>query len=173
MLAYINLSIIGIVCLLIFYLDLRYREIWWGWFLILWLAIVTHKMNVMGMHDAFQFIPTNLMILGVQLLGVFIYVKLVKKTNLIDKQLGLGDVVFLVVLCFVFTPGIYLFFFLAVSILTILVFILITLFFEKKNIPLAGILSCFLCLMYVYFLCFQENSNNMYTLNVTDILHEH
>jgi hypothetical protein len=169
----IILGIICFLCLLIFFLDLKYREIWWGWFLILWLAILVHKINVMGIHQAFQFATTNLIILGVQLLGVWVYVKLIKKTNLIDKQLGLGDVVFLVVLCFVFTPDMYLFFFLSVSMLTIIAFIFISMFFEKKSIPLAGILSCFLCLTYIYFLCFQENSYNLYTLNVSNIIHDY
>lgn len=173
MLVYINLSIISIVCLLIFYLDLRYREIWWGWFLILLFAILAHKVSIIGLNGAFQFVLQNLIILGVQLVGVFLYVRLIKKNKLIDTYLGLGDIVFFVVLCFVFTPSVYLFFFLTVSILAILAFILINMFFEKESIPLAGILSCFLCLMYVYFFCFQENDNNMYTLNVTSILHGH
>jgi hypothetical protein len=162
---------IAISCFFISYHDLKYREVWWGWFLFLLLGVILHKYEALGLETLFTFLLYNLLILFVQLGGVQVYFWLKKgKGSIINTQIGFGDIVLLLVLTVVFTPDMYLVFFNAGALIAIAIYLVMSSYKVKYTIPLAGILSILLLVVYSVANYYCDIKGCFYYWTLSDIL---
>ena len=101
----------------------------------------------MLVSDYFYFF-INFLIIVINLLGVTVIISLKEQkiTNILKSHLGLGDVLFFIVITLVFSPFNFVFFYLG-SILLITIIAVFYLLFNKDKktlIPLAGAMSALL-----------------------------
>jgi len=147
---FILVTLLGVVV----YQDFKSREI--SWFLIPLLVIGFAVTALFKMHvlDFLSYLGVNITIVAVNLFGVTLLVSLKEKklTNILKNHLGLGDVLFFIVLTFVFSPINFVFFYLGSVFVITLIYSVIIIFFKGKNhlIPLAGAMSFLLIGILVY-----------------------
>ena len=94
----------------------------------------------------------NLAVLAVQIAGVIIYfsIKHKKFTNIINQQLGSGDLLFYVTVAFSFSPVNFILFSLGAYVMILAVFLVLKIFLGfRKSIPLAGCLAFFMMVVIV------------------------
>ena len=133
--------IVLLLLAVIVYQDFVSREVSAWCFLLLAIGFVYHHISCSGLE---QFALNSMVNVGfcvVQFLLLTIYfsIKNSQLVNITDNMLGLGDMVMLLVLCFVFTPLLFLVFFL----ISMMIAVFTGLYFQRKKqtIPLAGIQS--------------------------------
>ncbi len=124
--------------LLISYQDFKDRAVWW------WLFPLVMIMGVgkgWSPDDYFISIGFNLGFLLIQWLGLSLYfsVKHREWTNIIDRQLGLGDVLLLLGLATVFSPINFLLFYIVSIVFSLIIAIAFGWHKQGKTIPLAGL----------------------------------
>lgn len=143
----IKITLIGVL-LLIFWQDVKDREVYWFLFpLMAVCAGILHFLNISPI-TAMLNITINMIIVAVLLLSVFLYSNYRLKLHFFEA-IGLGDVLLFLGLSMTFST---------ISFVIILVFgllfSLITFLSVKKRakfkvVPLAGYLSLFFCLTYL------------------------
>ncbi|MFC1223748.1 hypothetical protein ACFE6N_08060 [Pedobacter sp. BG31] len=124
------------------YQDFKYRGIYWWMFPILFLLMTTATVQVLGFSGTVAQAGKSILFLALQfaVLTGYISIKQKKLTNIFDGFFGLGDLLFLVVLCVGFSFLNYVLFYL----LSLMFIILFTAIFgyqstaHGKKIPLAG-----------------------------------
>lgn len=124
------------------YQDFKYRGIYWWMFPILLLLMATATVQVLGFTATISQAVKSSLFLALQfvVLTGYISIKQKKLTNIFDGFFGLGDLLFLVVLCFGLSFLNYVLFYL----LSLMLIILFTAIFgyqstaHGKKIPLAG-----------------------------------
>lgn len=135
---------------LVIYQDFKSRAISWFLIPLLIIAFVIYGLLSLDMKQFATYFAINLSLLLINLLVVtlFISIKEKKLTNIIDKYLGLGDVLFFLVLATVFSPINFILFFIGSILLTTFVYGVIILVNKQKQmlIPLAGAMSVLLIL---------------------------
>ncbi|MDB3887378.1 hypothetical protein N9344_00330 [bacterium] len=134
------------------YQDFKSRSINWVLIPILFLAFVVKGFLEISYQELFNHFVVNILIVIVNLLGVTILISLKEKkfTNIIDTQLGLGDVLFFVVLAVAFSPINFLIFYLGSVFITTLIYGIIMLKNKEQTfIPLAGAMSIMLAFMLI------------------------
>jgi len=130
------------ILLFIFYQDLKYRAVNWIAFLAITLSGFFLSFHAVGLKNTLFNVLLNNGILLMQLLLVYLfyYVKSGMHTKIINKKLGLGDVLMLAALSFSFSPVNYIVF----VFLSLVASLLITMVKRnKQTIPLAGYLGLF------------------------------
>lgn len=143
-----------IPALIIFYQDIRCRAISWWTLPFLFVTLLPEGLASNSLMLLLENGTINLAVFIVELLFVFIYFSIKNKnlTNIFKSYLGLGDVLFFVVITPFFHP-MYFVLFQIVSLLIILIFSL-GYGFKKKDwtfkIPLAGILSILFYISFVF-----------------------
>ena len=127
--------------------DFKTRTIvWWSVFVFLILAIGIHYDYFNGFH--FQTIGSNLLFFTIQLACLWLYLSIKNKQliNLTQKYLGIGDILFFIPICFLFSL-INLIVYLVISLVIFLILGLLFFYISKSDetndptIPLAGGLS--------------------------------
>lgn len=152
--------------LLVIYEDFRYRAIHWIWIalffgLVLWIYPVNWTYSAL-----------NLFFLSLQLalLTVYFSIKNQKWINLFSAYLGIGDVVFFIPLCFIFSPINQIIFFIISLSLSLIGFLVFNIFSVKKSatIPLAGCMSLVFILLILlsYFLNIPLNNDDWYLVMI-------
>lgn len=136
----ILISLLGIMA----WQDFVFRSI--SWFLFPLLFILSVLYNVMQTDVyifAFNF-SINFLFVSILLLLLSLYFSLKSKrmVNIINKQIGLGDVLFFISAATFFSPVWYLFFFLFGLMLSLVFAVFFILLKQKQSlIPLAGIMA--------------------------------
>ncbi len=129
---------ISLVLGLIAYQDFKFRAISWPLLLLLLLLLLLTK----GFQPE---TGINLLFVAAQLVFLTLYISLKNKrfTNIIDTYLGLGDILFLVVVCAAFSTYEFVIFYIAGLLFSLLAFIIYRLLNRSasKEIPLAGLMS--------------------------------
>lgn len=120
----------------IIYEDFRHRAIHWYWVALLSLMMVClYPIN-------WHFTLINLGILSVQMACLTIYFSLKNKewTNIVNRYIGIGDLVFFLPICGLFAPLAFLLYFISSFFLCLLGFLLYQQWKQaaSKSIPLAG-----------------------------------
>ncbi|MGQ0827052.1 MAG: hypothetical protein ACT4ON_01530 [Bacteroidota bacterium] len=137
------INILLILCLTIIVVqDFKQREI--SWMLIpLTLAGFTYK--AMNGDILLKNVLLNIAFIVIQLLMLTIYmsIKNKKPVNIINTYLGLGDILFFLVICVAFSPINFIAFYLSSMITTLIGVIIYNRFSNKqtKDIPLAGAMA--------------------------------
>lgn len=133
------------------YQDFKDRLISWIPLVLLFVLFSFSSILANNFQTAGRYFGMNVLILFVQLAGLTLYslIKNKRLVNIIDTQIGLGDVLFFVLLCTVFSPVNFLPFYTGSLIVSVILFFI----FKKLSIskttevPLAGIMSVMLILL--------------------------
>ena len=130
--------------------DFKSREISWFLIPLLVVGFVLYALQQIGIDELLIYFGINFMIVALNLLGVTVMVSLKEKrlTNILKNYLGLGDVLFFLVLTVVFSPFNFLFFYLGSIFITAIIYGTVMQFNQQKKmlIPLAGAMSLLLIL---------------------------
>src|ERR1035437_4299343 len=143
--------ILSIVLAAIVYQDFRYRAVSVYWLCGALALAIIYSFWLNGWVTTFINGGINVALIGVQIAGVFLYfsLKLKKFTNIINQQLGSGDLLFYGVVAFSFSPVNFILFSLVTYIIILVVFLVLKTFGYRKNIPLAGCLAFFMLIVVV------------------------
>lgn len=147
--------------------DFRQRKISWILIPLLILFMVMSAAITNSLTQVFRFALFNscFMIFQLVLLTLYFSIKKKKITNIINSNIGIGDILFFLVLCLAFSPLNFTIYYLSSLIITLIGFTI----YKKKiigimkaEIPLAGAfaISLILCLGMKYFVpisLYQDN----------------
>jgi len=150
MLVTVNLFLIAVLSFVL-YQDFKQRQILWillplllSGFIIR--AFVLHQTAGLWSNSVF-----NLLFIFLQLTGISIYMSIKNKklTNIINTYLGIGDILFFVVIAFAFSPILFIAFYVSALTLTAIGFMTYRLINKRGNpqIPLAGAMAGMLGLL--------------------------
>ena len=155
-------KLIALLCLgAIFYFDLRFRAVYWIVFPILSISFALMKKMQVGTYITLVDAGYDLFFLSVQLFFLWVYFSLKDKNcyNIVNRKLGLGDILFLVSVVFYLSPLNYVGFYITSLILTLCYVGVVNLL--KKNvveIPLAGLQAICLAILLISEWCFTHFS---------------
>lgn len=144
--------IFSILLAAIVYQDFRYRAVSVYWLCGALALTIGYSVWLNGWVGTYTNAGINVLLIAVQIAGVFIYFSLKNKkfVNIINQQLGSGDLLFYAIVAFSFSPVNFILFSLAAYVVILLAFMVLKLAFEyQKTIPLAGCLSLFMLIMVV------------------------
>jgi len=154
--------LIGLLIALV-YQDFKSRAISWFLIPLLFIGFVIKGVLSLEFEELATYFGINLLIVLLNLTGVIALVSIKEKklTNIVDTHLGLGDILFFLVLTVVFSPINFVVFFIgSILLITSLYGVVIALKKDSKfPIPLAGAMSLLLivCLLGDQF-CFFFNA---------------
>ena len=91
-------------------------------------------------------------VLQILILTAYMSVKNKKLGNIINSQLGLGDILFFLVLCVAFSPVNFIIFYVAGLLFTLIVFVVYNQLIKKseKEIPLAGAMAMLMVVLLLF-----------------------
>ncbi len=139
------LAILIAILLILVYQDFKSRAISWFLIPILLMVIIINALMTINIEELTIFSGINLILVLVNFLGVTLIISLKEKKikNIINSYLGLGDVLFFLVLTTLFSPINFIVFFIGSIFLVTLIYGGVMLFSKQKNtlIPLAGAMS--------------------------------
>lgn len=125
--------------------DLKYREISWFLIPLLLCSFLAKGLFLISSHQLIGYSLYNVGFIAIQLLVLTAYmsVKNKKLTNIVNSYLGLGDVLFFIVICVAFSPVNFIFFYVLSLLFTLGGFIAYNILIKKakKEIPLAGAMA--------------------------------
>jgi hypothetical protein len=144
----ILLSISIILLLVIFYQDFTKREISWFLIPLLLILFTSNGLLQINLEEFGWYFGINLLQLTLNLLGVTLIISIKEKrlVNIIDSYIGLGDILFFLLLTTVFSPINFMVFYYGSILISIIIYGSIK-FIDKENkkpIPLAGLMSLML-----------------------------
>lgn len=137
--------------LILAYQDFKDRSISSIALLVLFVLFSIQSILTNSLTQAGIYFGINLFIPFIQLAGLTLYAAIKNKrfVNIIDTQIGLGDILFFVLLCTVFSPANFFPFYIgSLLVAVILFFILKKLKLSDTNeVPLAGVMSVMLIIV--------------------------
>ncbi len=139
------LSIVFILTLIyLSYQDFKSRSVYWIVFPILF--ALSFYLNFQ--YYLIEVYLLNLLVIALQIFTILIYLKIrgLKPAELFSKYFGLGDLLFLLVLCISFTLEHFLLF----NICTLMFAIVVSYLMKLKTIPFAGIQAAFLSIYIIF-----------------------
>lgn len=144
---FIVVALIGLLSVVV-YQDFKSKEISWLLIPLLFVGFLTKAFLTIEFTELLTYFGINLTLVTINLLGVTMIISLKEKklTNILNSHLGLGDVLFFLVITVVFSPINFVAFYLG-SILTItLIYGAVILANKNKKtlVPLAGAMSLLL-----------------------------
>lgn len=144
--------LLGLLALVVFQ-DFKSRSISWFLIPLLFAAFIGSALLKIDTQEFITYSGINLIIISMNLLGVtlFVWLKEKKLKNIVDSYLGLGDILFFLVLTTVFSPLNFIVFYLGSIILITVIYGSIILFNKqtKTLIPLAGAMSVLLIMVLI------------------------
>ncbi len=154
-----TLILITICCallLLIFWEDLKFRAVHWPLFPLSFILLFLYRLNGNTWQELLSHWPLNLifLFLNMSILVLLFRFKGVSLAMLLKEKMGLGDILFFIVLALILPfPVFPLFFILSIAIALSTGFI----WFKGKTVPLAGIQA--ICLLTILVMDFQSLFN--------------
>ena len=122
----------------IIYEDFRYRAIHWYWIALMFIFILffySVSLFYSGINAVF-------LIIQLSLLTCYFSIKRGKWVNITKSHLGIGDIVYFIPLCLLFSPFNFISFFVASLLISLVASSIYSLFSQNlKTVPLAGCMS--------------------------------
>jgi len=136
--------------------DFKYRAIVWYAFPIGFIIIASYGLNQSDYGQLYRNILINAGFVTFQLAMVTVYYTLKNKkfTNIFKKHIGIGDLLFLMLITPAFSPGNFIVFIMLSNFITLLSAFIFILFRELKQIPLAGAMASILFFVLIVSLFF-------------------
>jgi len=135
------------------YQDFRYRSVPVLVFGISFLLAIAVQYQACGMDQLFMIqISLNSLFIVLNLLIVIVYIKQIKKIPL-SSALGIGDIVFYLILIPLLSIPVFMYFHISslLLILTLYPILKNTMSFHTRAIPLAGLQACYLIILLIVF----------------------
>nr|WP_294862127.1 prepilin peptidase [uncultured Fluviicola sp.] len=127
-----------LILISILYQDFRYREIWWFTPPLLLIGGLIYKWETLN----WQYFLFNFLFISVVISFLVVYVRIrFKSNNLFKDYFGLGDVLVLLAITPIFGFPFFIYFFTCSTIISLIGYILFSLFKAQKSIPYAGYIS--------------------------------
>jgi len=129
--------------------DFKDRAIWWGWIPVLIITSLGIAISEISLSTLSYFFGMNILFIVLQLILATCWFSIKKRRfiNLTKQYLGLGDILFLIPLCLLFSPVNFIIFYM-ISLIVILIFFMtlnVIIDDKIKTIPLAGAIAiCFI-----------------------------
>lgn len=144
--------LIGLV--IIVFQDFKHRAISWYLVPFTFLALLIKGLLTTSATTIFlkdSLFNAAFILVQLLLISVYISIKNKKRTNIVNSYLGIGDILFFVVLCMAFSPANFIVFFIVSLVLTLIGFIVyrIAVKSAKAEIPLAGAMALLLIMLIV------------------------
>jgi hypothetical protein len=140
-----------ILLFILTYQDFKKRSISSIALLVLFVLFSIQSISLNSFQQAGMYFGVNLFIPLIQLAGLTLYSSIKSKrfVNIIDTQLGLGDILFFVLLCTVFSPANFFPFYIGSLLISTLLFFVIKKFngTQSAEVPLAGFMSALLIIV--------------------------
>ncbi len=158
---FVFIDIYTILLLLIIVIqDIRHRAIFWFLIPLLFIAFAAKGLLLLPITQLIRNFSINIGFVFFQLVILIIYISVKNKRPvfIINSHLGLGDVLFLVVMCIVFSPVNFIVFYVGSLIFSLIAFISYMLTTRKasENIPLAGMIAILLVALIIVNWVFPE-----------------
>ncbi len=137
----------------IIYEDFKFRAVTWYLFPLLALLILVEDIVVYISLMSFQVFVINFLFIIIQLITVTLYLSIKNRrwVWIWEQYLGLGDILFFLVLCLFFSSFNLIIFYLGSLLLTVIAVLLLRRIYPSFIIiPLAGLQSCFLAALIVF-----------------------
>jgi hypothetical protein len=165
---------ISALLLIIAYQDFKFRAV--NWIVFPLLALLSIIFNLLSLNTLLELCKNsmiNLIFITVQFLLLYLYFILkIKKIIPLTEKIGLGDLLFLCAVSFLFSPVNFIFFYIFSLITSLCIYGITSLIFKKNNpfsgaIPLAGLQSLFLFIFILATVLFGDLTitNDNYLLN--------
>jgi hypothetical protein len=150
--------------------DFRFRAVHWILFPLLLILLVADSLFVSKIENYLDSISINLLVIVLQGLILIAYYKL-KGTpfiNFIRERIGLGDLLFVIVMAFAFSWSTFLFYYIAGLLFTLITWIVLRNLIRTKSqlVPLAGLLALFMILIMIADIVFTDYSRCIGILNL-------
>lgn len=154
------MAILGMVA----FQDFRERKISWILLPLLLGVLLISGVQSPGMKDLWIYFGVNLSFIVLQVGVLFLYFSLKnrKLTNIVNQYIGIGDLLFFVVICAAFSPVNFILFYCACLVISLL-FVAVwkaAIRREMREIPLAGIFSVVMIVIVVCNYVFQIDFYN-------------
>ncbi len=149
----INQLIICFVLLVLAIQDFRLRAVHWILFPILLSLFIIDSLSHVDLKDYISGIAINLLLVSTQGVVLLVYytVRGKKLKHILTNTLGLGDILFIIIMAFAFSWTSFLLFYIA-GLIFALFFWMITIFITGNShrlIPLAGLLAIFMIIVMI------------------------
>lgn len=140
--------ILIVIFLLIFYQDIKDRQVYWFLFPIV--AILTGILSYMNIYQDFYLISIgiNMTFVAFLISIVFLYSKYKLKTEM-GNTFGLGDLLLFIALAFTFASVSFIILFVFGLIFSLILHLLLKNKSKLKSVPLAGYMSLFFSVAYI------------------------
>jgi hypothetical protein len=141
-----------VILILIAYQDFRFRAVSWLWFPLLAGIMILDNIHCSTVDASLNIFLLNLAFVVIQLLVVTVYLSIKNKAfvRIWQHHLGLGDILFFMILCLFFSPVNFILFYLGSLICCIIGVLCVRKFNAAITlIPLAGIQSALLVVLIV------------------------
>ncbi|MFD1001312.1 hypothetical protein ACFQ21_18425 [Ohtaekwangia kribbensis] len=137
----------------IIYEDFKFRAVTWYLFPLLAVIILIENVVVYTSAMPLQIFIINFLFIAIQLMAVTLYLSIKNKKWIWiwEQYLGLGDILFLLVLCLFFSPLNLIVFYIGSLVLTVVAVLLLRGAYPSfAIIPLAGLQSAFLAALIIF-----------------------
>lgn len=161
--------LICLVLLIIMIQDFRFRAVHWILFPVLLILLVTESLFVSKIDNYLDSISINLLVILLQGLILIGYYKL-KGThfiNFIKDRIGMGDLLFVLVMAFAFSWSTFLLYYIAGLLFTLVTWLAVRNLIRLRSqlVPLAGMLALFMTLIMLAEIILPDYSRCMEILN--------
>lgn len=162
--------LICLILLIIMIQDFRFRAVHWILFPILLILLVADSLFVSKIDNYLDSISINLLVILLQGLILIGYHKLkgTQFINFIKVRIGMGDLLFVLVMAFAFSWSTFLFYYIAGLLFTLITWIAVRNLIRPRSqlVPLAGMLALFMTLIMLADIILPDYSRCMDILNL-------
>lgn len=132
------------VCALIAYQDLRERAVSWVLFPLVGVLLAYLYLNNTSLGQYSVFVLTNILLVSMMLLILFLYTKHIAKMKFLNVSFGLGDLLFFYAFALGFPTVTFIVLFVGSILFSLTIFLLSKSKQKLDTIPLAGLMGFFL-----------------------------
>jgi len=170
----LTIDILIILCLAVIVLqDIKYREISWVLIPLILAGFIYKAMEYKNILMTDVLLNISFIAIQLLLLTIYISIKNKKPVNIVNTYLGIGDILFFLVICVAFSPINFIAFYILSLVFTLAAIIIYNRFSGKqtKEIPLAGSMATVLIFLLITteILPGMDLYNDGYLLNIINI----
>ncbi len=159
MYVFINLSTI-LFLIIVFIQDIKQRLIS-AWLIpVLAVLLVIRAIGTITLPALVEFFIINFSFFFLQLFVLTLYVSVKNKkfVNIVNTHLGIGDILFIIIMCIVFSPVNFMFFYIACLLLTLIGVVVYNVKAKQREIeiPLAGAMAGVLAACLLFNMLFKQ-----------------
>jgi hypothetical protein len=146
----------GLIVLLaiVLFQDFRTRQISWYLIPLLLSLFIFKAFFLLSLSEITRNSLFNFIFILLQLLALTAYISFKKKklTNIINTYIGIGDVLFFIVICLSFSPANFILFYVLSNVIILISFLAYNIITKKssKEIPLAGGMAGVIILLIIF-----------------------